>query len=155
MPRRSSRPLIRFAARERNRTNFNCLRTCAAVRDGSGRAKSLRKDPLASRYSGQRSGKGRQGFSRIISKRLSTYPSIFLVFFFRLTLTSALYAQRRSALFYPPSADRWVLDFRNAITDQEGNCRTREITSASCRRLSHLPIDISNGQRLSTNRWTA
>lgn len=41
-----------------------------------------RKDPLASRYYDWRSGKGHREFSRIISKRLSTYlhfPSIFIV----------------------------------------------------------------------------
>jgi hypothetical protein len=147
MPRRSSRPLICFAAHERNRTNFNCLRTVA--RDG--RAKSSRQAE-GSISESIFQPKAARNF-RVLSR--SGYPLIpRFSSFFHLTLTSALYAQRRPNVVPPFVRGSLGIGFSNAITDQEGNRRTRDnigvlssIFSPSDRYLS--------GQHLSTNRWTA
>lgn len=88
---------ICFAARERNRTKFNCLRTYWGSRRrrcGGKKVDGRRKDPLTSRYSNRRSGKDHREFSRIISKRLSTYlhfPSPLHFPRLSLTLISTLY----------------------------------------------------------------
>lgn len=99
--------LICFAARGRNRTKFNCLRTYQGSRwwwRGGKKVGGRRKDPLANRYSNQRSGKDHREFSRIISKRLSTYLHFPLPLHFSLTLASTLYVciqhRRRVALSF-------------------------------------------------------
>lgn len=145
--RRSSRPLICFAAHERNRTNFNCLRTCAVARDG-GRAKSSREAEGSiseSIFQPKVRERPPEIFFRIISKRLSTYPSIFLVFSSDFDIGFVCPTSPRVVL--PFVRGPRAIGFSNAIRIRKAIVE-HEITSASCRWLSRLPIDISSGQTL-------
>lgn len=105
--------------------------------DGAGGGQKVsgrRKDPLASRYSGLRIRERPSGiFSYYLEAAIPLILPIFPVF---PRLCRQLCVPNITALSHLSSAGHWISDFRMAITEQEGNRRTRDNTVVDFFRLS-------------------